>query len=59
MNRDLRLLLSGQLVSQIGDKFHMLAVAFLVLKTTGSPAKMGIVLSDFSRLRKLYPAAGP
>jgi len=36
--------LSGQLVSQIGDKFHMLAVAFLVLKTTGSPAKMGIVL---------------
>lgn len=36
--------MSGQLVSQIGDKFHMLAVAFLVLKTTGSPAKMGIVL---------------
>jgi DHA3 family macrolide efflux protein-like MFS transporter len=44
LNRDLRLLLSGQLVSQIGDKFHMLAVAFLVLKTTGSPAKMGLVL---------------
>lgn len=44
MNRDFRLLLSGQLVSQIGDKFHMLAVAFLVLKTTGSPAKMGLVL---------------
>ena len=44
MNKNLTLLLSGQLVSQIGDKFHMLAVAFLVLKTTGSPAKMGIVL---------------
>jgi len=44
MNRNLALILSGQLVSQIGDKFHMLAVAFLVLKTTGSPAKMGIVL---------------
>ena len=44
VNRNLALLLSGQLVSQIGDKFHMLAVAFLVLKTTGSPAKMGIVL---------------
>ncbi len=43
MNKNLGLLLSGQLVSQIGDKFHMLAVAFLVLKTTGSPAKMGIV----------------
>ncbi len=44
MNRNLSLLLSGQLVSQIGDKFHMLAVAFMVLKTTGSPAKMGLVL---------------
>lgn len=44
MNKNLGLLLSGQLVSQIGDKFHMLAVAFLVLKTTGSPAKMGLVL---------------
>jgi len=44
MNRNLVLLLSGQLISQIGDKFHMLAVAFLVLKTTGSPAKMGLVL---------------
>ena len=44
VNRNLGLLLSGQLVSQIGDKFHMLAVAFLVLKTTGSPAKMGFVL---------------
>lgn len=44
MNKNLGLLLSGQLVSQIGDKFHMLAVAFLVLKTTGSPAKMGMVL---------------
>ena len=29
MNRNLGLLLSGQLVSQLGDKFHMLAVAFL------------------------------
>ncbi len=44
MNRNLNLLLGGQLVSQIGDKFYMLAVAFLVLKTTGSPAKMGLVL---------------
>jgi MFS family permease len=44
VNRNLALLLSGQLVSQIGDKFYMLAVAFMVLKTTGSPAKMGIVL---------------
>lgn len=33
MNRNLNLLLGGQLVSQVGDKCHMLAVAFLVLKT--------------------------
>jgi len=44
VNKNLGLLLSGQLVSQIGDKFHMLAVAYLVLKTTGSPAKMGLML---------------
>ena len=44
MNRNLNLLLGGQLVSQLGDKFHMLAVAFMVLETTGSPARMGLVL---------------
>jgi MFS transporter, DHA3 family, macrolide efflux protein len=44
LNRNLALLLGGQLVSQVGDKFHMLAVAFLVLATTGSTAKMGLVL---------------
>ena len=44
MNRNLNLLLGGQLISQIGDKFHMLAIAFMVLKTTGSPAMMGIML---------------
>ncbi len=39
------LLLSGQFVSQIGDKFHMLAISFWVLKTTGSSAQMGAVLA--------------
>ncbi|MDJ0782383.1 MAG: MFS transporter [Desulfosarcinaceae bacterium] len=43
-NRNLALLLGGQFVSQIGDKFHMLAVAYLVLKTTGSATKMGLLL---------------
>lgn len=45
MNKNLTLLLSGQFVSQIGDKFHMLAIAFWVLKTTGSSAQMGAVLA--------------
>jgi hypothetical protein len=29
MNRNLNLLPGGQLVAQVGDKFHMLAVAFM------------------------------
>jgi MFS family permease len=44
MNRNLGLLLSGQLVSQIGDKFYMLALAIWVLETTESTAMMGGVL---------------
>lgn len=42
-NRNLTLLLSGQLVSQTGDKLYMLALAFMVLNTTGSASKMGLV----------------
>lgn len=45
MNRNFLLLLAGQMVSQIGDKFHMIAVSFWVLKTTGSSAQMGAVLA--------------
>lgn len=45
LNRNFSLLLSGQLVSQIGDKFHMIALSFYVLKTTGSSARMGAVLA--------------
>lgn len=44
MNRNLALLLSGQFVSQIGDKFYMLALAIWVLETTKSTALMGGVL---------------
>ncbi|MCP3873264.1 MAG: MFS transporter [Desulfobacteraceae bacterium] len=45
INRNFLLLLTGQFVSQIGDKFHMIALSFWVLKTTGSSAKMGAVLA--------------
>jgi MFS family permease len=44
MNKNLGLLLSGQFVSQIGDKFYMLALAIWVLQTTKSTAMMGGVL---------------
>ncbi len=45
MNRNFLLLLTGQFVSQIGDKFHYIALSFWVLETTGSTAKMGVVLA--------------
>lgn len=45
INRNFLMLLSGQFVSQIGDKLHMIALSFWVLKTTGSSAKMGLVLA--------------
>ncbi len=45
INKDFTLLLAGQLVSQVGDKFHMIALSFWVLKTTGSSGKMGLVLA--------------
>lgn len=37
--------MAGQLVSQLGDKFHMIALAFWVLNSTGSSGKMGAVLA--------------
>ncbi|RLC03897.1 MAG: hypothetical protein DRH34_04955 [Deltaproteobacteria bacterium] len=45
MNRNFLFLLAGQFVSQIGDKFHIIALSFWVLETTGSSAKMGAVLA--------------
>ena len=44
INKNLTILLSGQLVSQIGDKFYAIAIAFWVLDTTGSPALMSVIL---------------
>lgn len=44
INKNLYLLLCGQLVSQIGDKFYSLALAYWVLQTTHSTSKMGLVL---------------
>lgn len=45
MNKNFAILLSGQLVSQIGDKFYMLALSFWVLQITGSSTKMGMALA--------------
>lgn len=44
INRNLIYLLSGQFISQIGDKFYALALAFWVMETTKSAAAMGTVM---------------
>jgi len=44
MDKNLALILSGQFISQIGDKFYMPVLAIWALDTTNSPAMMGGVL---------------
>lgn len=43
-NRDFSLLLSGQLVSAIGDQAHFMALPLIVLALTGSATEAGFVL---------------
>ncbi len=43
-NRDFMLLWVGQLVSQVGDRIHSIALMWWVLEKTGSAALMGTVL---------------
>ena len=54
MNRNLNLLLGGQLVSQVGDKFHMLAVAFLVLKISGLYRPHLVLAVSWQRLSSVF-----
>jgi MFS family permease len=42
--RDFRLLWSGETVSLLGDQFHFVALAWLVLQVTGSGLALGTVL---------------
>ncbi|MBU2511278.1 MFS transporter [bacterium] len=44
INKNLSILLSGQLISQIGDKFYLLALSYWILESTGSATMMGVVL---------------
>ena len=43
--RDFLLLWIGQSTSLLGDQFHMIAMSWLVLKMTGDPLSLGIVLA--------------
>ncbi|MFX4262846.1 MFS transporter [Pelotomaculum propionicicum] len=44
INKDYFLLWTGQLVSQLGDKFYAIALAWWVLERTNSPAVMGFFM---------------
>ncbi len=44
INRDYFLLWTGQMVSQLGDKFYAIALAWWVLEKTNSPAVMGFFM---------------
>ncbi len=44
INKNLLLLLSGQFISQLGDKFYLLALSLWVLDATKSPTLMGLIL---------------
>lgn len=44
VNRDLALLASGRLVSQLGDRMYAIAVAWWILDRTGSSVSMGLVM---------------
>lgn len=44
INRSFFLLWAGQLVSQLGDKFYAIALAWWVLENTNSPTAMGLFL---------------
>ena len=43
--RDFRLLLSGTATSLLGDQFALIATPWLVLKLTGDPTALGIILA--------------
>lgn len=45
ISRNYFLLWSGQLVSQIGDRFYMIALAWWLLENTGSTVTMGLFLA--------------
>jgi hypothetical protein len=56
--RDFRLLWLGQLTSMIGDHFHGIASAWLVLKLTGDPLALGTVLALGGIPRAIFTLVG-
>lgn len=44
MNKDFMLLWSGKIISQLGDKFYAIALAWWILQKTNDPAAMGLFM---------------
>jgi MFS family permease len=56
--RNFRLLWLGQATSLLGDQFHMVAGAWLVLKMTGDPLALGGVLAAGGISRAIFTLVG-
>lgn len=57
-NRDFRLLLGGSSVSALGDQFTLVALPWLVLRLTGSPSALGLVLAAMALPRAILMLLG-
>lgn len=57
-NRDFKLLFIGSTISALGDQFTLVALPWLVLKLTGSPAALGLVLAAMALPRAIFMLIG-
>lgn len=57
-NADFRLLFGGSSVSALGDQFTLVALPWLVLRLTGSPAALGLVLAAMALPRAIFMLIG-
>lgn len=57
-DRDFRLLFSGETISLLGDQFHFVALAWLVLQMTGSGLAVGTVLMVAGIPRAIFILVG-
>ncbi|MGH8428117.1 MAG: MFS transporter [Gammaproteobacteria bacterium] len=57
-NRDFSLLFGGSSVSALGDQFTLVALPWLVLKLTGNPAALGVVLAVMALPRAVFMLIG-
>src|SRR5690349_19478840 len=57
-NHNFRLLFGGSTISMLGDQFTLVALPWLVLKLTGNPAALGLVLAAMALPRALFMLIG-